>query len=396
MMPNFDEMSTRELKEYAKEDGIDLGAAKKKDDIVTLIKNHYNMNNKEDVPMEENKELNQDVNVEGGSNVEGGAADEMTPNKEVDNTDPNAAGEGTGTDNKEDDKKVWHDNAGNEVSMSQFIREKFTVDNMSRKEIADTYKINYRTVYGATVNMENAAEPSSRGRGVVNPKILVTADNKVLTKVVVAPAVEADPEKGIEAKAEEVKYFLNNEEILPGEDGQVIVPETVETDRNTWIKEQVAAGVNRGDVAKALDLSYGVVYGLTKEEDGTRQKHEIEIDDPEKPGEKKMVSRSEYIRMRVAEGISKSDVAKELGVEYSVVWQATKKDKADDEKLADTIASLEKFADKMEDAEGFKAAVEAIKAFKFKPEEKKEEGENKDANAEASAEATTEGSENNA
>lgn len=364
--------------------------------MIDLIKEHYNANNKEDVQMEEqvlNQEsFNEEVKTEGAN-----LAGEMDANKEVDNTDPNAKveGEDNKEDKKEDDKKVWHDAAGNEISMSQFIREKFTVDNMSRKEIADTFKINYRTVYGATVNMENAAEPSSRGRGVVNPKILVTADNKVLTKVV-TPAVEAVPAsegvEAVEAKPEVVTYFLNNEEIKAGEDGQVVVPETVETDRNTWIKNQVAAGANRGDIAKALDLSYGVVYGLTKEEEGTRQKYEVEIDDPEKPGEKKMIARSEYIRMRVAAGTSKSDVAKELGVEYSVVWQATKKDKSDADKLADAIATIEKFTDKMEDAEGFKAAVEAIKGFKIKEEKKEEEKKEEatEANTEASAEATTE------
>lgn len=396
MKPNFDEMTTKELKKYAEENNIDLGQFRKKIDMINLIKEHYNANNKEDVQMEEqvlNQEsVNEEVKTEGAN-----LAGEMDANKEVDNTDPNAKveGEDNKEDKKEDDKKVWHDAAGNEISMSQFIREKFTVDNMSRKEIADTFKINYRTVYGATVNMENAAEPSSRGRGVVNPKILVTADNKVLTKVV-TPAVEAVPAsegvEAVEAKPEVVTYFLNNEEIKAGEDGQVVVPETVETDRNTWIKEQVAAGANRGDIAKALDLSYGVVYGLTKEEDGTRQKYEVEIDDPEKPGEKKMIARSEYIRMRVAAGTSKSDVAKELGVEYSVVWQATKKDKSDADKLADAIATIEKFTDKMEDAEGFKAAVEAIKGFKIKEEKKEEEKKEEatEANTEASAEATTE------
>lgn len=242
-----------------------------------------------------------------------------------------------------EEKKVWHDAEGNEVSMSQFIREQFTKFNKSRKEISEENGINYRTVYGATVNMENAAEPAARGRGVVNPKIHVTADNKVFT------TKEVD---GV------TKYFLDGEEIAEA-DAEGL--EVVEADRNSWVKERVEAGANRGDIAKALDLSYGVVYGLTKEAEGTRQKYEVELPDGTK------MARSEYIRKRVAEGVSKSDVAKELGVEYSVVWQATKKDKTDADRYAEAIEVLGKFADKVvaEDAAKHTELVEALKTIKI-------------------------------
>lgn len=268
--------------------------------------------------------------------------EEMNPSTEVNTEVPVEGNAAEATDTRK-----WFDGAGNEVSKSAFIREKFTQDNMSRKAISEKFDIPYRTVYGATVNMENEAEPAGRGRGVVNAKINVTVDNQVLLK-------------------ENDKFYLNGEEIS-AEDAANI--ETTETDRNTWIKDQVTAGVNRGDVAKFLNLSYGVVYGLTKEEEGTRQKYEVEIDDPEKPGEKKLISRSEYIRMRVADGISKADVAKELGVEYSVVWQATKTAKTDAEKFQDAVQVLSKFVDKAVNPTKLAGIISKLATIEIKAEE---------------------------
>src|SRR5690606_7018153 len=69
------------------------------------------------------------------------------------------------------DTRVWRLDDGTEVSMSEFIRERFVKDNMSRREIAEKFNINYRTVYGATVNMVNDAEPAGRGRAAANHKI---------------------------------------------------------------------------------------------------------------------------------------------------------------------------------------------------------------------------------
>lgn len=322
MKPNFDDMTMKELKQYANDNSIDVSSAKKKADVIILLNN--SMNSEEDVKMEENTNvMDQEMEVNGtvDTAVEGGAA-------------------------TTEDKRVWTDNEGNEVSMSQFIREKFIKDNMSRKEIADKFEINYRTVYGATVNMVNDAEPASRGRGVVNPKIKVTADNKVLIE-----KVEGEGDAAV------TKYFLNGEELVAGESGVVEIPETVETDRNSWIKDQVNNNVNRGEIAKILDISYGVVYGLTKDEESSRQKYEVELPDGTK------MPRSEYIRKRVAEGASKADVAKELGVEYSVVWQATKKDKTDAEKYESLVEQLEKMTEKVSDQEGFKAALDILKGF---------------------------------
>ena len=242
---------------------------------------------------------------------------------------------------KDEDNRVWKDDNGTEISKSAFIRLQFTQNNMSRKDIAEKFDIPYRTVYGATVNMENAAEPTSRGRGVTFSKINVTLDGKV---VFVKDGV----------------VTINGEVQPEGTE----VPETMEYDRNTWIKEQVAAGVNRGDLAKSLDLSYGVIYGLTKDADGTRQKYEV-VD----PDTNETISRSEYIRRRVAAGISKGDIAKELNVEYSVVWQATKKLKTTEERYVDAVKGLEKFLDVVNDAEGLKNLIDALNKVTIKVEE---------------------------
>lgn len=246
---------------------------------------------------------------------------------------PAEAAEGT------KDERKWYLEDGTECSKSAFIREQFLKNNLSRKEISEKFNIPYRTVYGATVNLENEAEPTSRGRGVTFSKINVTEDDKV---VFVKDGV----------------VIINGEEQPEG----TPVPETIEVDRNEWIKRQVANGMSRGAVAKALDLSYGVVYGLTKDAEGTRQKYEVEYNG-------KTMSRSEYIRMRVAEGISKSDIAKELGVEYSVVWQATKKMKTNEEKFVDAVNALEKFMDLVETPEILEQAIKLLNEVKIKAEE---------------------------
>lgn len=237
---------------------------------------------------------------------------------------------------QEQDTRVWLDSEGNEVSKSAFIREQFNKFNKSRKEISDEFDIPYRTVYGATVNMVNDAEPATRGRGVVNSKIEVTADGHVYTEVEGVAHLDGEPA------------------------GDVYIGETSTVDRNTWIKEQVAAGKDRGAVAKAVGLSYGVIYGLTKDAEGTRQKHEIELEDGT------TISRSEYIRQQIAAGKSKAEVAKELGVEYSVVWQATKQAKTVEEKFADAIAALEKFASEVNEADAFADALVTLKAITIK------------------------------
>jgi DNA-binding CsgD family transcriptional regulator len=238
------------------------------------------------------------------------------------------------------DTRVWTLADGTEVSKSEFIRHQFTDNNLSRKEIADQFDINYRTVYGATVNMVNEAEPATRGRSAAQVKILVTPEGDVVT-------------------GDESAGYLIGEEAYEGE--------VVEVDRNTWIKEQVEAGVSRGDVAKKLDVSYGVVYGITKEVAGASARHEIEYN-----GE--TLSRSEYIRVLFAEGKSRADIAKELEVDYPVVWSALKVLKSDEDKYTDGINRIKKLGELVVDTESFNLLIEQLLELEVKVEEEVEEG----------------------
>lgn len=254
--------------------------------------------------------------------------------------------------------EVMEDNNGNERtqyelkdgsmgSRAAYIRELFLEDNLSRKEIADRTGFPYRAVYSATVNMVNDAEPAGRGRAASNPTILVAKDN---TDVLVH-------------KLEDGRYVIaeTQEEIAEDQVEEVL--------RNEWIKEQVGAGVSRGDVAKALDLSYGVIYNLTKELAGTRTQHNITLDDGT------VISRAEYIRQQYADGISRSDIAKELGVAYSVVWQATKVEKTAADKFEEAIEQIKGFADKVVDVDAFNTIIEALELVEIADEEEEEEGE---------------------
>lgn len=226
---------------------------------------------------------------------------------------------------------------GTQGSRAAFIREKFLEDNMSRKEISEAYGFEYRVVYSATVNMTNEAESGSRGRAVQNAVIQVTDDNALV--VVTA----------------EGQCFVNGEAVESA-------PETHDKPRNEWIQEQVKAGMERSEIAKLLDISYGVVYNLTKDETNTRTKHMVTLEDGTE------ISRNDYIRQRFADGVERGDIAKELDVPYSVVWQATKVEKTAAEKFADVVASLKAFEDQVEDAEGLKTIVEMLETVTFKAE----------------------------
>lgn len=236
------------------------------------------------------------------------------------------------------DTRVWTLADGSEVSKSEFIREQFTLNNLSRKQISEDFDINYRTVYGATVNMVNEAEPATRGRSASNAKIQVTAEGQVATEI-----------EGV--------LHLNNVAV----EGSLADTATEDVDRNDWIKEQVEGGASRGDVAGALGLSYGVVYSLTKDVAGASQRHEVELN-----GE--MVSRSEYIRAKFdnGNGMSKADIAKELGVDYPVVWSALKSLKSEDEKYAESIDKVIKFEGQVEDVDTFNALIAELKGLALK------------------------------
>ena len=221
---------------------------------------------------------------------------------------------------------------GSQGSRAAFIREKFQQDNMSRKEIADTYGFAYRVVYSATVNMTNEAEAAGRGRSSVNAVIKVTANNQYVNEV-------------------DGKVFVDGE---PYEGAVEDLGELQNADRNEWIISKAQEGVSRGDIAKMLGMSYGVIYNITKELEGTREKHEVTLEDGT------VVSRSEYIRMLYAEGKSRGDIAKELDVPYTVVWQATKVVKSEQEKFADLVESLKGYADKVADPDTFAVILDDL------------------------------------
>lgn len=239
---------------------------------------------------------------------------------------------------------------GSQGSRAAFIREKFQQDNMSRKEIADTYGFAYRVVYSATVNMTNEAEAAGRGRSSVNAVIKVTANNQYVNEVDGKVYVDGEPYEGA---IEDLGELQN-------------------ADRNEWIIAKAQEGVSRGDIAKMLGMSYGVIYNITKELEGTREKHEVTLEDGT------VVSRSEYIRMLYAGGKSRGDIAKELDVPYTVVWQATKVVKSEQEKFADLVESLKGYADKVADPDTFAvilddlSKVELVEETEEQPAEEEE------------------------
>lgn len=230
---------------------------------------------------------------------------------------------------------------GTQGSRAAFIREQFLNENLSRKEIAEKFGFAYRVVYSATVNMTNASEATQRGRTSTASTVTVTVDGNQLVTVV----------DGV--------TYVDGEKLAEG----TVLGETKTVDRNTWIKEKVEAGISRGDIAKMLDLSYGVIYGITKEQDGTRSRIMVKLDDGTE------VSRSEYIRMQFAAGVTRGDIAKKLDVPYSVVWQATKTEKTDADKFEEAVEVLKTFADKVEQADLFNQVIAALATMTVKVEE---------------------------
>lgn len=237
------------------------------------------------------------------------------------------------------EKRIFHDNEGKEISCSEFCRLKFQ-ENMSKREIADTYDINYRTVYGACQNMTNEAAPEKRGRAASNATIKVDAEGNVYVPT-------AD---GILVNGELADVNLDEIEVS-------------EVSRKEWIETQFSAGMDRGNIAKVLNLSHGVIYNATKAlGNGSRARVMITLEDGSQ------VERTAYIRQLVAEGHERKDVAKLLGVEYNVVYQATKVVKTLEEKFATAVEVVAKYADKVENVEEFEILIEALKGITFKVE----------------------------
>lgn len=264
---------------------------------------------------------------------------------------------------KDDANKAFILQDGSKGSRAAFIREKFLNDNMSRKEISEMFDLSYRVVYSATVNMTNSAEASSRGRSAANSTIQVTEnDEYVLIK--------------------DDETFVNGEKLAEDQ----VLGELHEVSRNQWIRDQVAAGGGRGDIAKLLDMSYGVVYGITKDLEGSRARIEVSLPDGTK------VSRAEYIRMQFAAGETRGDIAKQLDVPYSVVWQATKTEKTVADHFAEAVDHIKEFADKVTDEDLFGQICVALDTIQIKEEAdpKKQKEEAAEAEADADAEPATE------
>ena len=238
---------------------------------------------------------------------------------------------------------------GSEGSRNAFIKEQFVTLNKSRKEIATEFGFEYRVVYSATVNMTNEAEAATRGRAAGNATIKVNSEGQLVT---VQQNEDGSTTTYVNGEVSDVTY--TDEELTT-------------TSRNDWIKEQVANGVARGDLAKMLDISYGVIYGLTKEAEGTRTVHTITLEDGT------TVPRTEYIRQQIAAGKTRGEVAKELGVDYSVVWQATKVQKTAADKYAELVENLKKFRDQVDDVNAFDDAIVTLEAISVATEEAEEE-----------------------
>lgn len=297
------------------------------------------MNTEVNTDMEEgfNATENFDANVDGQENTEGTNKAEET-----------AAG---------DDKPKYFDNEGNEISCSAFCRMKFLEENMTKREIADTYDINYRTVYGACQNLVNDAAEEKRGRSAVEATIQVNAENQpvVVTKegktLVAGVEVDAELEEG-----------------------------TLETvNRKEWVLAQIEAGMEKNEVAKQLNVSHGVIYSITKDATGlnNRTKVMITLEDGTE------ISRSKHIRNLYAAGVTRKDIAKQLDVAYNVVYQATKEEKSIREKYDAAIETLVKFADDIaeENKEAFQYAIDSLKEFGI-VEKAEEENETTEATEE--------------
>lgn len=246
---------------------------------------------------------------------------------------------------------------GSVGSRAAYIRELFLMQNMSRKEISEKYNFPYRVVYSATVNMTNEAEAgTSRGRGAISSVVKVTKEGNKLVEVKAIDGVDC-----VFMDGEATGYAIEEDKIIDTMTNDLI-DTVIDKNRNTWINERVNQGTSRGDIAKMLDVSYGVVYAATKDIEGSRVKHDIKLDNGE------TISRAEYIRRLFAEGKSRGDIAKMLEVPYSVVWQATKTEKTAQEQFKELLEKFGEFKEKVTNQELFDDILAAMQALEIKEE----------------------------
>lgn len=163
--------------------------------------------------------------------------------------------------------KTYELEDGTAGSRAAYIRQEF-MKGRTRREIADELGVLYNIVHSATANMDNGTV------GKAGARVMIEL-----------------------------------------EDGKKMP-------RAEYIRERIGEGASRGELAKELNVSYGVVYAASKGMDITgAHGGKVMVKDPE-TGED--IARVDLIRKLYAEGKKRREIANTLGCDYSVVWTATR------------------------------------------------------------------------
>ena len=201
---------------------------------------------------------------------------------------PNTKGVPRVTEAVKEEQK-FHDAASNEISRAQFIRNEF-VAGKSRPEIAKELGVKHYIVYSATANMYNDAHPQGGGGG--------------------------------RNRGEMIEWPIGSGEIKA---------------RAQVMRELFAEGKTRSEIKEMFGTAYATVYAATKDTEGPaggQGRGRVSIEWP--AGSGTMVPRTEVIRQLFAEHKDSEEnprraIATLLGVDYAVVWAATKPAKAEGE-----------------------------------------------------------------
>lgn len=111
--------------------------------------------------------------------------------------------------------------------------------------------------------------------------------------------------------------------------------------RQEYIRKRFEAGAHRREITTELGVVYQIVFAATKGmfnahhtpgKRGGRSSLMIVVDD--ETGEETEMPRTEYIRREYERGRERSDIAKELGISYGLVYAATKDVERDEEVVA--------------------------------------------------------------
>lgn len=93
--------------------------------------------------------------------------------------------------------------------------------------------------------------------------------------------------------------------------------------RSEYVRMRIKEGATRGEIAKELDTSYSAVWAASKgmeELTSNGPGGKIMIMDPETG---KQVPRVDFIRTRYAEGMTRREIADLLKCDYAIVWATT-------------------------------------------------------------------------